>query len=104
MRLPACGNPSSVHSEGRASRENASKKPAAQLAHAINAKGNQIVFTSGATEAASHALSPVVRAGGRDVAVSKLYVSAIEHPCVLTGGRFAQDCIEVLPVPETWHD
>lgn len=97
--LDAVGNPSSVHHEGRAGRK-ILEKARAELGAAIGAKGNQIVFTSGASEAATHALSPIIRAGGREVRVSRLYVSAIEHPCVLAGGRFNKDQLSFLKVSE----
>lgn len=93
------GNASSVHTEGRAARQRI-ETARAQLGKAIGVTGNQIVFTSGASEAANHALSPFIRAGGQAIEVSRLYVSAIEHPCVLTGGRFAADRVELLPVSE----
>lgn len=97
--LDATGNPSSVHFEGRASLK-IIEKARSQLGKAVGAKGNQIVFTSGASEAANQALSPIVRTAGREVPVSKLYVSAIEHPCVLAGGRFAKEQISFLKVTE----
>ena len=97
--LDATGNPSSVHFEGRASLK-IIEKARSQLGKAVGAKGNQIVFTSGASEAANQALSPIIRAAGREVHVSKLYVSAIEHPCVLAGGRFAKEQISFLKVTE----
>lgn len=90
-------NASSVHAEGRNARkiiENARAK----LGKAIGVSGNQIVFTSGASEAATQALSPIIRAGGRAINISKLYVAASEHPCVLSGGRFDKKNIEVLPI------
>lgn len=93
-------NASSVHLEGRNARkivENAR----AQLGEAIGVGGNQIVFTSGASEAAAQALSPIIRAGGRQVEISKLYVAASEHPCVLAGGRFDKKNIEKLQVLES---
>ena len=93
-------NASSVHFEGR----NAHKlidKARTQLGQSIGVNGNQIVFTSGASEAASHALSPIIRAGGRKVEVSKLYVAATEHPCILSGGRFDKQDIVILPVLES---
>lgn len=98
--LESAGNASSVHSEGRHARKLV-EAARSQLGTAVNAGANQIVFTSGATEAANHALSPVIRAGGQDVAVSRLYVSAVEHPCILAGGRFAPDQVSFLPVTET---
>ncbi len=97
--LDLVGNPSSVHFEGRAARKTL-EAARTKLAESLSVSGNQIVFTSGASEAATHALSPIVRAGGREVAVSKLYISAVEHPCVLAGGRFLKDAIHILPVTE----
>jgi len=97
--LAHAGNPSSVHAEGRALRKFV-EDARASLAAAIGCAPRQVVFTSGATEAANHALSPVLRKGGREVAVSRLYVSAIEHPCVLRGGRFGASAVETLPVTE----
>lgn len=97
--LECVGNPSSVHREGREAKkvlEGARQK----LASSIGARPANIIFTSGATEAAAHALCPIIRAGGVEIEVSKLFVSAIEHPCVLQGGRFPHDAIEILPVTE----
>lgn len=50
------GNPSSVHAEGRAARA-LIERARAQVAAALGADGAEIVFTSGATEAASLALA-----------------------------------------------
>lgn len=50
------GNPSSVHAEGRAARA-LIERARAQVAAALGAEGAEIVFTSGATEAASLALA-----------------------------------------------
>jgi cysteine desulfurase len=57
-----------------------------------------VVFCSGATEAANHVLTPDFRMGRSPVRVSRLLVSAVEHPAMLAGGRFAADEITVLPV------
>ncbi len=64
------GNPSSVHSEGRAA-VSLVEKARAQVAEAIGAQGADIVFVSGATEAAALALN------GRGIVGS-----AIEHDAV----------------------
>ena len=91
------GNASSVHFEGRNTRkhlENARK----QVADLVEATTANVIFTSGATEAANHALSPVVRAGGQELSISKLYVGATEHPCVLNGGRFSKESLQHLDV------
>lgn len=91
------GNPSSVHREGRAVRaeiEAARRKVAA----AVGAKLAEIVFTSGATEAANLILTPDFRMGRAPLKVGRLYVSAIEHKAIFEGGRFASTDVEILPV------
>ena len=50
------GNPSSVHTEGRAAK-GLLEKARAQVAEALGAMGSDIVFTSGASEAAALALA-----------------------------------------------
>ncbi|SUZ32287.1 Cysteine desulfurase IscS [Roseibaca ekhonensis] len=64
------GNPSSVHAEGRAAR-GLVERARAQVARALGAEGADIVFTSGATEAAALALA------GRD-----LSAAPVEHDAV----------------------
>ncbi|HWD11996.1 MAG TPA: cysteine desulfurase family protein [Pseudochrobactrum sp.] len=95
--LNVTGNPSSVHQEGRAARgliESARRDVAALC----NAKSDHVFFTSGATEAATTLLTPVYKMGRSELRLSHLYVSATEHPCMLSGGRFAADNMTVLPV------
>ncbi|MBN9219731.1 MAG: cysteine desulfurase [Mesorhizobium sp.] len=80
-------NPSSVHGEGRAARrlvDNARRDVAAL----VNGKPEHVVFTSGATEAASTLLTPDWQMGRGAVRMSRLYVCAADHPCLLNGGRF----------------
>ena len=81
-------NPSSVHAEGRAARRlvEDARRDVARLA---NAKSEHVVFTSGATEAASTLLTPDWRMGRGAVRMSHLYVCEADHPCILSGGRFA---------------
>jgi cysteine desulfurase len=74
------GNPSSVHAEGRAAKA-LLEKARGQIAAALGADGADIVFTSGATEAAGLACA------GRDLACSE-----VEHEAV------AAWCDPVLPV------
>lgn len=97
--LAVTGNPSSVHREGRAARAlvEAGRRSVAALA---NARPDHVVFTSGATEAASTLLTPHYRMGRAPVRLSHLYVSATEHPCILSGGQFAPQDVTVLPVDE----
>lgn len=90
------GNPSSVHSEGRAARRLIEDARSA-VATALGADQRNVVFTSGGTEANALALTPGLRRG-RAEPVQRLIVSAIEHPSVLAGGRFATDAIKVAPV------
>ncbi|RWP47646.1 cysteine desulfurase family protein [Mesorhizobium sp.] len=85
--LDAAANPSSVHAEGRAARrliENARRDVAAL----VNARAEHVVFTSGATEAASTLLTPDWQMGRGTIRMSRLYVCEADHPCVLNGGRF----------------
>ncbi|MDX8352084.1 cysteine desulfurase family protein [Cognatiyoonia sp. IB215182] len=54
--MDVAGNPSSVHAEGRAAK-GVIEKARAQVAEAVGASGADVVFTSGATEAAALALA-----------------------------------------------
>lgn len=90
------GNPSSVHSEGRAARR-LMEDARAVVAAAVGGDVRNVVFTSGGTEANALALTPGLRRAGGEP-VQRLIVSAIEHPSVLAGGRFSQHSIEVVPV------
>src|SRR5690349_19169948 len=82
LTLP--GNASSVHAEGRAARA-AVEKARRQVAALVGAEPAHVIFTSGATEAANHVLTPEYRMGRASVAISRLYVSAIEHPAIREG-------------------
>lgn len=95
--LQLIGNPSSVHQEGRASRgviETARRDVAALC----GATSDHVFFTSGATEAANTLLTPHYKMGRAELRLSHLYVSATEHPCMLSGGGFAPENITILPV------
>ena len=74
------GNPSSVHAEGRAAKA-LIERARAQVAAALGAEGADIVFTSGATEAAALALA------GRG-----LHCADVEHEAVSAW------CVADLPV------
>ena len=69
--MDVVGNPSSVHAEGRAAKA-VIERARAQVARALGAEGADIVFTSGATEAAALAC------GGRG-----LVCAPVEHEAVL---------------------
>lgn len=68
------GNPSSVHSEGRAAKAML-ERARTQVAEALGASGADVVFVSGATEAAALAMT------GRG-----LHTSAVEHDAVRAWG------------------
>ncbi len=93
------GNASSIHQEGRKARA-IIEKAREQVADLANAHPKNVIFTSGGTEANMTALSPELVAANKkaDVNHIKLFISAIEHPCVLSGGRFASEDIIQLPV------
>jgi cysteine desulfurase len=91
-----CGNPSSVHSEGREARRLV-EDARAGIAGAIGSDARDVIFTSGGTEANAMALTPGLRRG-KGLPVERLVVSAIEHASVLAGGRYAADKMEILGV------
>jgi cysteine desulfurase len=78
--LAVTGNPSSVHADGRAARRRV-EAAREQVAALVGVAAGNVVFTSGGTEANMLALSPALG--------ETLLVSAIEHPSVRSGGRFA---------------
>ena len=85
--LALTGNPSSVHAAGRAARRLV-EEARERVAVLVGAAPGEVVFTSGGTEANMLALSPALG--------DTLLVSAIEHPSVISGGRFA--AVEQVPV------
>src|SRR5688572_17120770 len=93
--LAVSGNPSSAHAEGRAARRLV-EEARAQIASATGGKLDDVIFTSGGTEANALALTPGWKFAGR--VINRLIVSAIEHPSVLCGGRFAPPEVEQLAV------
>jgi cysteine desulfurase len=90
------GNPSSVHAEGRQARRLVEEARAA-VAGAVGANAQNVIFTSGGTEANGLALAPSLKRG-KGPPVDRLIVSAIEHASVLAGGRFATDAIQTVGV------
>lgn len=91
------GNASSTHAEGRAMRKHV-EAARVELADHAGVAPKQVIFTSGATEAAAMVLSPIMRKSGGELRCARLLVSAIEHPCVLAGGRFAPEAVATIPV------
>jgi len=77
------GNASSVHGEGRRARA-LIETARHDVAALVGAESAEVVFTSGGTEANVTALAPIP-----DGRPTRLIVSAVEHPSVAAGGRFA---------------
>lgn len=102
--LGVCGNPSSVHANGRAARAIVEEARDRVAALAGAGATGQVIFTSGATEAASLALWGAVE-GAQDAGsrITRLLVSGIEHACIqATAARIAEDVpgltLTILPV------
>jgi cysteine desulfurase len=81
------GNPSSTHDYGKAAHD-AVESARAQVAGLIGAQPDEIVFTSGGTEASNHAIKGAVYARmqgffARWFTSPHLITSAIEHPATL---------------------
>jgi cysteine desulfurase len=92
--LAVTGNASSVHAEGRAARR-LIEEARSKVAALVQAEPQNVIFTSGATEANMLALTPNWGAVPRR---DRLFVSAIEHPSVRSGGRFAASEIQEVQV------
>ncbi|EMI10533.1 MAG: cysteine desulfurase [Anoxybacillus sp.] len=94
------GNPSSIHSFGRESRR-ALDEARETIAKTIGAKGNEIIFTSGGTEADNLALVGVAMAN-RDKG-RHIITTSVEHHAVLNTCKYLQKQgfdVTYLPVDE----
>ncbi|MCX2722819.1 cysteine desulfurase family protein [Roseibium salinum] len=91
------GNASSVHAHGRKARGRV-EDAREQVARLCGARTRAVTFVSGGTEANMTALSPSWQDQGAPVYLDKLFRSAVEHPSVVTGGRFAVADQVVIPV------
>ena len=97
------GNPSSVHGQGRKARA-AVERAREQVAALSGARAQDVIFTSGGTEANALALWGAVHgaaeAGAR---ITRLFVSAIEHDSVMANAAALAERIpglrlELIPV------
>lgn len=95
--LMDAGNASSVHGHGRKARGRI-EEARERVARLCTARTRAVTFVSGGTEANMTALSPAWQDQGAPVYLDKLFRSAVEHPSVVTGGRFAVADQVVLPV------
>jgi cysteine desulfurase len=95
--LELCGNPSSVHGEGRTARR-LIEEAREQVAKLVGADPADVVFTSGGTEANALALTPLVARAGDKAPLQCLLISAIEHPSIRSAGRFSAEAVSEIPV------
>jgi cysteine desulfurase len=95
--LQDAGNASSVHTHGRKARGRIEEAREA-VARLCGAKARAVTFVSGGTEANMTALAPAWQDQGTPFYLDKLFRSAIEHPSVVTGGRFPVMDQAVVPV------
>ena len=100
------GNPSAIHAEGQRARDIVETARVA-VARAVMARPEQVVFTSGGTEAnnlAVHAAIAQARQVRGAAATLKVLTTAIEHPSLLKPLEALQDCnvvVDYVPVAET---
>ncbi len=95
--LAVTGNPSSVHAEGRAARR-LIERAREEVAALVNARPADVIFTSSGTEANMLALTPALETAGEKQPRDRLFMSAIEHASVRTGGRFPRDVVTEVAV------
>ena len=89
--MDAHGNPSSVHAEGREARALV-ESARAKVAALSGARAEDVIFTSGGSEA--NALALAAQPGE----AWHCYMSAVEHPSVLASGRFYRGSTSKIPV------
>jgi len=97
------GNPSSAHWAGEPARR-AVEDARADVAALIEASPEEVVFTSGGTEANNAALKGVFFKSGARTHSPHIVTTAIEHPAVLEPCRFLQRLgaqVTLLPVDST---
>jgi cysteine desulfurase len=79
------GNPASQHSYGRHAHE-AIEQARRQVAQAVGAQANQVIFTASGTEANNFAVTGIAS----NMAQAQLLTSSIEHPCVSNPAKAMQ--------------
>ena len=89
-------NPSSIHAGGRASRATI-ERAREQVADATGVQADEVIFTSGGTEANALALHGAIEgAADRGEQITQLFVSAIEHDSVLATAEAIAQCTSGL--------
>lgn len=93
------GNPHSADHAFGWDADSAVETARAQIAQSIGADPDEIIFTSGATEANNLAVLGTVRASQER---QRIIISAIEHKCVLAAAQAAaEEGYEIIPIPVT---
>ena len=87
------GNPLSVHEEGRRAHKIV-EDAREEIRSLINAPVNGVVFTSSGTESIHYALHGATKAHN----LSRIFISAIEHPAIAANAETTGAEIELLPV------
>lgn len=90
------GNASAVYGEGRKARALIEEARQA-VANLVNAKSEEVIFTSGGSENAATCLMPGFK-GVHAAPAERLIVTSIEHSAVLKGGGFDSEAIQLCPV------
>jgi len=103
--LAVGGNPSSVHTNGRAARAIV-EEARTRVAALAGAPADTVIFTSGATESNNLALFGAVEGSleGEASRITRIFVSTIEHSSVLaTADRLAErfPWVRVMRLPVT---
>jgi cysteine desulfurase len=100
--VEAFGNPSSLHYEGRQTRQLVDHARS-QVAALLNATPAEIVFTASGTEADNLALLGVFR-GSSENEPGHMITTAIEHPAIIETCRFLeQNGVQVTYLPVDQH-
>ncbi|MCA3632202.1 MAG: cysteine desulfurase [Methylobacterium sp.] len=108
--LDTIGNPSSIHAEGRAARALV-EEARAGVAALVGGEAGNVVFTSGATEAANALLganqasfSPILLCGDDHPPRGAVIYSETEHPCVIAAALRSMDiagaALPIKPQPD----
>ncbi len=93
------GNASSIHHKGQYAKE-AIENSRKIIAKSINAKPNEIIFTSGGTESNNFALKGVAFAN-KSKTKNQIIISKIEHDCILNAAKWLEKNdfeVKYLPV------
>ena len=90
--LRAGGNPSSVHAAGRAARASVERARAAIARH-VCARAEDLIFTSGGSEANTLALH-----AARQLGADRIIISAIEHDAVRAAAAASGLPVDIWPV------